>query len=335
MPIDAITPRSRVVDTRSPLWAVTTLFNPARWQSRLRNYRTFRRHLGLPLLAVELSFDGQFELQEGDAERLVRHTRGDVMWQKERLLNLAWDKLPPHCTQVVWVDCDVLFTDPHWGARLSEKLRTHEVVHPFHTVRHLPPGHDGGDPHAYAGGHICTQISRIADPAHARSWADDDHRLDGKPAPGMVWAARREWIERVRLPDGFVAGGGDTAWCSALENDPSRIINRYRPNEAQQRSYLAWARHAQRELTTRLGSLEGDVLHLWHGDLSKRQSLGRQYALAASGFDPAVDLVAERDEAWRWRDPHCAAARFLREYFRSRQEDLVTRSTAPAECRAN
>ncbi|MES2633686.1 MAG: hypothetical protein V4669_11990 [Pseudomonadota bacterium] len=302
---------------------MTTFFNPARWQSRLRNYRIFRRNLGLPLLAVELSFDGRFELQNHDAEQLVRLARGDVMWQKERLLNLAWDQLPSHCTEVAWIDCDVLFTDPHWAARLSEKLQHHEVVHPFRAVHHLPPGEDGGEPPAYAGRPICTQVSRIADRGLAQAWARDDHSLEGKPIPGMAWAARRDWIERVQLPDRFIAGGGDSAWCAALENDPMRLIDRYRPNEAQQRSYLDWAGRVQRELTTPVASLEGNLLHLWHGDLGRRQSLARQLALAGSGFDPTVDLVAGPQEAWRWRDPQCAAARFVREYFPTRQEDAV------------
>ena len=42
----------------STLWAITTFFNPVRYKQRLRNYRLFRKTLGVPLIAVELSHDG-------------------------------------------------------------------------------------------------------------------------------------------------------------------------------------------------------------------------------------------------------------------------------------
>ena len=37
------------------MWAVTTFFTPAGYRNRLRNFRVFRQHLPIPLLAVELS----------------------------------------------------------------------------------------------------------------------------------------------------------------------------------------------------------------------------------------------------------------------------------------
>ena len=98
----------------SDFWAITSYFNPAGYGSRRANYRHFRKHLGVPLVAVELSFDGNFELTEGDAEILIQLTGGDVMWQKERLLNLALEALPPECDKVMSIDCDVIFTDPDW-----------------------------------------------------------------------------------------------------------------------------------------------------------------------------------------------------------------------------
>jgi hypothetical protein len=42
------------------LIAVTAYYNPGRYRSRYRNYQRFRRNLtGLPLLTVELVFDGR------------------------------------------------------------------------------------------------------------------------------------------------------------------------------------------------------------------------------------------------------------------------------------
>src|SRR5262245_14756207 len=96
------------------LWVVTAYFNPAGFRSRRRNFDLFRERIaaaGLPLVAVECSFDGRpFELPPGPG---VRHLLGrDVMWQKERLLNVAIAGLPAECRKVAWLDADVLFENP-------------------------------------------------------------------------------------------------------------------------------------------------------------------------------------------------------------------------------
>ncbi|MBK6739582.1 MAG: hypothetical protein IPG64_17900 [Haliea sp.] len=122
----------------SPLWAVTCLFNPLRSRRRAGNFRTFRAHLGVPLIAVELSFDGRFELREGEAEVLVQLTGGDVMWQKERLLNVGLRHLPPACEQVALIDCDVLFEDDDWAAAAADVLTRHPVAQLFSSVQYLP-----------------------------------------------------------------------------------------------------------------------------------------------------------------------------------------------------
>jgi hypothetical protein len=104
------------------LWAVTSYFNPVGYRRRRENFRVFREQLTLPLVAVELSFNGCFELQPEDAEILIQIHGRDVMWQKERLLNVAVQSLPAACTQVAIVDCDVVFVRPDWTAALSRRL---------------------------------------------------------------------------------------------------------------------------------------------------------------------------------------------------------------------
>ncbi len=73
---------------------VTSYFNPMRSRRRLANYRTFRSRLNVPLFTVELAFDGQFELTSSDADHLIQLSGGDIMWQKERLLNIALEAVP-------------------------------------------------------------------------------------------------------------------------------------------------------------------------------------------------------------------------------------------------
>src|SRR5512143_3579916 len=91
------------------LWAITSYFNPAGYARRLANYRRFRERLAVPLVTVELSFNGRFELGRRDADVLVQLHGTSVMWQKERLLNIAVKKVPRACNKIAWLDCDIVF----------------------------------------------------------------------------------------------------------------------------------------------------------------------------------------------------------------------------------
>ena len=90
------------------LWAITAYFNPMRYRRKYANYQLFRERLEVPLVAVELAYGPEFELGEGDAEVLLKLRGRDILWQKERLLNVAFQALPSSCDKVAWVDCDVI-----------------------------------------------------------------------------------------------------------------------------------------------------------------------------------------------------------------------------------
>src|SRR5262245_1466730 len=122
-----------------PLWAITSYYNPNRYWRRRANYTQFRRHLDLPLVAVELDLGGRYELDPSDAEILIRCQAGDVMWQKERLLNIALAALPESCQFVAWMDCDVIFPQPDWAAESCRMLDEFPLVQPFAEMRHLRP----------------------------------------------------------------------------------------------------------------------------------------------------------------------------------------------------
>ena len=100
------------------IWAITSFFNPVRYQRRLLNYRVFRSRLGIPLVAVELSFDGQFELTKCDADILIQVSGGAVHWQKERLLNIALESVPPMLK--VWLSLIAMLCSI---AKIGRKMR--------------------------------------------------------------------------------------------------------------------------------------------------------------------------------------------------------------------
>lgn len=323
------------VDPSGSLWAVTSYFNPARWRRRLENYRHFRRHLGLPLLSVELGFDGCFDLGAGDAERLLRFQQGDVMWQKERLLNLGISALPEHVTHVAWIDCDIVFEREDWWRDALAVLEHCAAVQPFERVVHLGPEASRDfapermcDPSAVifarevaAADYLRRRGQRAACGGRLPGRQDDGHH--DVVAKGVAWVARRALLQRVPLFDRAILGGGDSAVLAGFLGRGEQFV-RDLP-EGRRRNlgadYLRWAERAHQATQGRIGAIPGRAGHLWHGSIAQRGYDERHQILAEHAFDPVRDLRASASGPWLWADPGSALAHRVRAYFASRCED--------------
>jgi hypothetical protein len=72
---------------------------------------------GAPLLVVELAF-GEQPFRLGGIDGLLQLRSGDVIWQKEHLLNLGIARLLAEAwKKVAWLDADVVFESPDWAER--------------------------------------------------------------------------------------------------------------------------------------------------------------------------------------------------------------------------
>ncbi len=314
------------------LWAITSFFNPVGYRRRLVNYRRFRGALTVPLATIELGFNGRWELEEQDADLLVRVGDGDVMWQKERLLNLLLKQLPPECEYVAWIDSDALFQDREWPQRAVEQLQAVPLVQLFAKLYHLDREENRqirmrcrpsaaadelrGRP-AFAGLLESNFVELL--PRHPSSASINRARV--KPAHGMAWAARRELLERHGFYDRCVIGGGDTALGGAAYGVPEVVVGLLRMNADQRDHYSRWASGFHDDVKGQVGALAGEIHTLWHGDIEDRRYSDRQNDLVAHRFDPTTDIRLGADGAWRWASEKPALHALLRDYFHNRQED--------------
>jgi hypothetical protein len=314
----------------SPLWVITSYFNPARYRRRLLNYRRFRERLRAPLVTVEMSTGDPFALGRGDADRLIQVAGGDVMWQKERLINHALSSLPRHCRYVAWVDADLLFTADAWIADVEAALDRVAIVQPFASVAHAPPdtARAPGAPHT---GWL-TQPSVGAAIAAGVPLRDILRgvlsRTGGSAASGMAWAARRDVIDRHGLFDASIVGGGDTALVCAAFGMPELAMELHEMNGRQREVYRAWAGPFFASVRGAVGHTAGRVVHLWHGDLGDRRPAARHLGLRPYDFDPSRDIAVGDRGAWRWASDKPGLHAYLRDYFASRHEDGRARPRA-------
>lgn len=305
------------------LWAITSFYNPVGYRRRIENYRRFRERLSVPLLAVELGYRPQFELGEGDADILIQLNGTDVMWQKERLLNIALDALPEGCATVAWIDCDVVFGDDVWPEKAVRLLDRAQLVQLYSRMHYMPPD----VPLESIGPEIAearrtSLVSAVAAGQPATECFDDaDRRVYGLCTPGLAWAARREFIRRLGIYDCCIVGGGDRALAAAAYGYYDHVIRRHHMIDREIAWYMEWAQPFHDAVGGALEFVEGDIFHLWHGALVDRRMRERHRLLRQFEFDPTADIALDANNAWRWSSDKPGMHAFLRERFVSRRED--------------
>lgn len=289
------------------------------------NYRVFHQHLGVPLLTVELGFGGRYDLTSGDATTLLQIPGRDVLWQKERLLNIAIASLPPHVTKVAWLDCDILFEDDRWSQHAASVLDDYPMVQVFSELVRLPRQDSPCFPEAISGienrPSVCGLVSSAAD---LRTVCRSAPRLPGRLFPGPIgfgWAFRRGLFQQRGLYDVDILGGGDVSLLAALSGCYDMAIDAHRLNERAKSHFLRWAAALHDEVDQRVTSVPGRIFHLWHGDLADRGYETRYEAFSRFQFDPEEDLALDEHRVWRWSSGKTEMHRYAAEYFRRRRED--------------
>jgi hypothetical protein len=304
-------------------WAITCYFNPMRYQRRLANFRIFRDRLQLPLVAVELAFGPEFELQAQDAEILIQLRDGAVLWQKERLLNIALQALPRSCHRVAWLDCDIFFATPEWIEGANSLLDRYSLIQLFRQVHNLS--------RQWAPGKDCAAEVEFTRPSAAFSLGSGipaatciGHLLDirkGTCAPGFAWAARRDLLDRHSFYDACIIGGGDRAMACAAHNCFDELTLRHCMNEHERQRYITWAEPYYETVRAETAFLNADIFHLWHGDVGMRKSRARFDGFQHFQFDPYIDIAIGEDGSWQWSTDKPEMHEYVRGYFASRRED--------------
>jgi hypothetical protein len=305
------------------LWAMTTFYNPEGYRTKRENYDRFRSGLAaadVPLLTLELAFgDAPYELAQSDAELLVQLRGHDVLWQKERLLNLGVQRLPDSCDKVAWLDADVLFARTDWARETARLLASYVSVQPFsHSVRlpaqslrcepaMLPFG--AGESELFYG--IAWGV-RAKGRVSLASYDQHGHT-------GFAWAARRSLLDEHGLYDANLLGNGDTDIAHAMFGSTDYWALQKLGVKAQ--AHLAqWARPFAAAVGGSVAHVDGVVSHLWHGETQHR--LYDRPLDVLHGFDPERDLVTSADGLLRFTDEASPELRaWSHAYFAARRED--------------
>lgn len=304
-------------DDPKDLAAVCCYFNACHYKIKFSNYKIFRKGIvrtGIKLLTVELAFgDDPFELTGFSNVLQLRTGRKNIMWQKERLLNIGIKKLIEEGYQkIAWLDADVVFENDNWAKDLSKKLDRYPLVQVFRSFKRQKE--KGKDDYSYS----------------SASHYKNTKKITSKEAvPGLGWAAWSSILEKVPLYDAAVV---------TTDNDVLNLYGSFRDGHSltaiRERydcfnhatflylfHYMKWAKKWSRLVNNQVGYINQKVHALYHGTFKNRRHSERYVVYRQFHFDPARDIKIGKSGAWEWASDKPGLHKELREYFYSRNED--------------
>ncbi|MBV07658.1 MAG: hypothetical protein CMN21_00400, partial [Rubinisphaera sp.] len=294
------------------LGIVTCFYNPCDYRRNRENYFRFRNAIGHPVTTVELSFNGQFIIPDAIP---IEGNSQNVMWQKERLLNIGIESLPPKCDKVAWVDADLIFMNRHWVEQTEELLEKYQAVHLCERVHQTNlQGHITSSLETFGKGYVEKRLHE--------HWFHT----------GGAWAARREVLQPEGLFDQDIIGGADAFMAFAWSGDIERAVLHAKKTFSVQTQeyYRQQAELIHQQVQGQIGYVPGDTLHLWHGDKENRMYVTRLEFLKKYDFNPQSDIAVSESGLWKWNSSKPGMHRDVAEYFRLRQEDGPATTTQPA-----
>jgi hypothetical protein len=249
---------------------ITSYFNFTDSKRIKNNYIEFRKRFPYKLYTAELALNHQ-QFFIDDSLKFTA-TENNMVWQKERLLNLLIETLPHNTDIIVWVDCDIVFNNNSILKDIDKVLNQYPVAQCFDQVYE----------------------SSINSTHNNISFAQDylNEEKQDWPAIGFSWAMRRNVIDDG-LFDLDILGNNDSlqliAWLGWWDHQQVLAL----PPHMRQK-YLLWAIKNNENVNGRIGCIKGSIEHLYHGNASNRQYWAKNKILQKHMYDPETDITMHK-----------------------------------------
>jgi hypothetical protein len=278
---------------------IACYYNPRNNPYRLIAFNKFYKsikHLNHRIVECVI---GDSEAQLPQTEFITRVSTNTTLWHKESLLNGLISKLPTNFKYVFWVDADVIFTNKNWMVDAVAELQPskNRMVQLFEYCIHL--GQDETKPS------FAVEYERpvVDEPKrrHPKMWRSfganfattnysDDENYDRHGHVGFAWGVRRSVVDAMPLYDKALIGGADHIMAHAAAGHVNhKCICKSFTDDIY--AISVWSEQFRRVVGQRIGYVKGDLYHIWHGDVAKRQYLKR-----IQDFTSTAKEITEKDE---------------------------------------
>ncbi len=266
---------------------VSCFYNPQGNPYRLLAFQKWYRSIKhLPHRIVECLIGPNAVKQLPDSPYIETLRTDSMLWHKETLLNRIIRSLPPEFRYVFWVDADVLFTNLNWVVDGAKALQDKLIIQPFEYCIHLNKNELAPSFDVTTQRRLDCYSPSKRHPMMWRSFCSNyrphtgtpnlaaHHNYDLHGHVGFAWGARRELLEAVPLYDKALIGGADHIIAHAATGDiPHDCIKKSFADDLPE--VTRWMRTFHAVVRGQVGYAEGDLYHIWHGDLPARDYLRR------------------------------------------------------------
>jgi hypothetical protein len=281
--------------THSEAVIIACYYNPTHNPYRLKAFNEFYnsiKHLNHRIVECVI---GDVKPELPQTEFITRVSTNTTLWHKESLLNGIIAKLPAELKYVFWIDADVIFKNQNWMQDAVTQLQKNRVVQLFEYCVHLEQALLSPDFNLNNAKLTCGTINR-----HPKVWrsfganhVDGTSGLDNYDKHGHVgfaWGARREVLAAMPLYDKALIGGADHIMAHAAAGQIGHwCITKSFTDDID--AVNEWSRKFYAVVGGKVGFVKGDLYHIWHGDVAKRQYLKR-----IQDFTSTAKEITERDE---------------------------------------
>lgn len=280
-------------NVKNKLAVITAFFNPCNYSNLKNNYDIFEKNIKnfCDLFVIELSFNDNFYIKNKNSIK-IKGNKKNILWQKERMLNILLEKIPEEYTDIAWIDCDIIFQDKDWVEKIYESLNENKIIQLFKKCYRFQ-----GDNKKIED----TYDSIIKNCMYGSS--------------GFAWAARRETLDQIKFLDNRILGGGDSVMSSSFINSPYlfKICNRIHTLNDVSKS---WVNKSKELIDSAVDCINCEIDHLYHGSFNNRNYKDR-YSILLS-FNKSEFYI---DKNNLWATDNIELTNKIYKYFLSRKED--------------
>ena len=321
-PIDLPPPPYKPPPETDLLYIITTHFNPAKYVRRIQLHQEFCSRFSdnpsIVVVTVECAFEDQaFQVTiPNNAPYHIQVRSNSRLWIKECLMNIALNSLKTdnkflqHCKYVAWIDDDIEFSDPFFLTKLKKSLSEYTVVQMFNQAYFLDANQNLLETFISFGFYYATKNLNIAPNQYGH--------------PGYAWATTKENILAMgEFYDCGILGNGDKHMAGAFigkSDEEGFLLKHFPMSEGYKTSLKQWQDRVYPIFKGKLGFVDMEIRHHWHGSKDDRQYMYRWKILMEHQFNPLTDLVKENG-IYRLKNHQKALEKEIYDFFKGRNED--------------
>lgn len=290
---------------------ITCYFNISNSKNVKQNYIKFRQNFKLPITTVELAFNDQDFFIEDSIK--IRGNNNNLLWQKERLLNIAISSFSNKPDAIIWIDCDILFHDETWIQKTIKQLENYPVVQLFSEVFE---NYNNIKNNNFGYAYLSRKINNI------KKFTNNNSYINGQfGKTGLGWAIRSDVLTN-NLEDTSIVGVSDLhqviLWEGAWDNHYLQIMPpKYRLHILKK----GFAHYLK--VQGNIGYIDSTIEHLYHGSFKNRNYYNKQKILIDHNFDPENDIAIDHNGLWKWNSDKTNLHNDIENIFYTRKEDDV------------